>query len=65
MEEQNEKDNRTPTYSNIWYYGRNDQQYKKIELLCPQQMGDNLIIDDNTIYEIDPECYKRMQMKKK
>lgn len=65
MEEQNEKDNRTTTYSNVWYYGRNDQQNKKIELICPQQVGDNLIIDDNTIYEIDPECYKRMQMKKK
>ena len=65
MEEQNEKDNRATTYSNVWYYGRNDQQNKKIELICPQQVGDNLIIDDNTIYEIDPECYKRMQMKKK
>ncbi len=53
------------TYSNIVYYGPLDRSKETDFIMkkCEETGGTGLIIEDNTIYEIDCECYKKMQMR--
>lgn len=48
--------------SNIVYYGPLDRS-KEVDMIlkkCEETNGTGLVIDENTIYEIDCECYRQM-----
>ena len=48
---------------NVVYYGPVDRT-KDIDYImkkCEETNGTGLIIEDNTVYEIDCECYKQLQ----
>ena len=56
----------TVTYSKIVYYGPLDRSKEEDMILrkCEETNGTGLIIEDNTIYEIDCECYRQMLARK-
>lgn len=54
------------TYTNIVYYGpieRNDEVDPILEQ-CEKTGGTGLIIDENTVYEVDCECYRQLLKRK-
>ena len=62
----NRLDQPVVTYSNIVYYGPFDRSKEIDPILkqCEETGGNGLIIDDNTVYEVDCECYRQMQLRK-
>lgn len=50
-------------YTNIHYYNKEDE-ITELEFRCPSNENGELIIDDNTVYEIDSECYKYLERKR-
>lgn len=62
----NKLDQPVVTYSNIVYYGPFDRSNEIDPILkqCEETGGNGLIIDDNTVYEVDCECYRQLQMRK-
>lgn len=47
------------------YNSEKDNSYSKDQGKRPRDRDDDLIIEDNTIYEIDRECYERLKKQKK
>ena len=60
------EDEPTITYSNVEYYKNKPlcTDMDSIVAHCQQLEGSDLIIDDNTIYEIDCNCYKNLGKKR-
>lgn len=54
------------TYSNIVYYGPLDRSKENDMILrkCEETGGNGLVIEENTVYEIDCECYRQMLKRK-
>ena len=64
LEEQNEnKDEQVITYNNIDYYTEEIQQAdtRSDTFYCQEISSDGVVIDENTIYEIDNECLECFQ----
>ena len=53
-------------HSTIVYYDPIDrsEEFDPILKKCEETNGDALIIEENTIYEIDCDCYRQMQKRK-
>ena len=53
-------------YNNVLNYGTLDRSKEEDFILrkCEETNGTGLVIEDNTIYEIDCECYKQILARK-
>lgn len=60
------EDQRVAAHSNIVYYGPLDRSKENDMILrqCEESGGNGLIIEENTVYEVDCECYKQMMKRK-
>lgn len=56
----------TVTNGNVAYYGPLDRSKEQEFILqkCEETNGTGLVIEENTIYEIDCECYRQMLQRK-
>lgn len=60
------KNSTTTTYSNVVYYGPVEKNIdlEFIRRKCEETGGSGLVIEENTIYEIDCDCFKQIQKRK-